>query len=340
MPPDVPEGKYRISFRISSQGKEDQVTRDLTVKKGLAMGPRNQPRPSQTQVASAPRADSSNGAKSVAAAPDGKAAKAKERSLVITGKKINVRKGPSSKADVIAVVKDGEVYPVVQSSSAADGAWHLIRLDDGEEDTGARQVRENEGVTVMTMVKRSLFVVLLVAFVVCAAPHAPAEQSPVTDSHVDRINSIFRQNGIRAGSVVLDMYGRLELKGEYADEQEVDRAFSLAQTVVGVRWVSPVTPENIKVKEWERRLGGLFSRARVLKPTVRGDDAPGPIRNRYALVVGVGQFKYGINTLHYAVQDATSFRQFLTDQRRGGSRMPMSHFSAIKAQRGIISPGH
>lgn len=172
--------------------------------------------------------------------------------------------------------------------------------------------------TVMTMVKRSLFLVLLVAFVVCAAPLAPAEQSPVTDSHVDRINSIFRQNGIRAGSVVLDMYGRLELKGEYADEQEVDKAFSLAQTVVGVRWVSPVTPENIKVKEWERRLGGLFSRARVLKPTSRGDDAPGPIRNRYALVVGVGQFKYGINTLHYAVQDATSFRQFLTDPRRGG----------------------
>ncbi len=133
MPPDVPEGKYRISFRISSQGREDEVMRDLTVKKGLAMGPRNQPRPSQTQVASAPRADSSNGAKSVAAAPDGKAAKAKERMIIVTGKKINVRKGPSGKADVIAVVKDGEVYPVVQSSSAADGTWHMIRLDDGKE---------------------------------------------------------------------------------------------------------------------------------------------------------------------------------------------------------------
>jgi len=46
---------------------------------------------------------------------------------------------------------------------------------------------------------------------------------------------------------------------------------------------------------------------------VRGDDMPGPIRNRYALIVGVGQFKYGVNPLQYAVKDATSFYYFLVD---------------------------
>jgi len=81
--------------------------------------------------------------------------------------------------------------------------------------------------------------------------------------------------------------------------------------VVGVKWVSPVTPENIKVKEWEKKIGGLFSRAGVLKPQVRGDGPVGAVRNRYALVVGVGKFKNGVNPLQYAVKDAESFYNFL-----------------------------
>ncbi len=145
-----------------------------------------------------------------------------------------------------------------------------------------------------------------------------SEQTPLTKNHIDKINRMFKQNGIAKGYVILDKYGRLELKGEYYDEKGVDKAFSLAQTVVGIKWVSPVTPEHIKVKEWERRIGSLFSRARVLKPSVKGDEEPGTIKNRFALVAGVGQFKYGINTLKYAVKDATSFYQFLIDPKRGG----------------------
>ena len=142
-------------------------------------------------------------------------------------------------------------------------------------------------------------------------------QSLVTAQHLAAINNSFVRNGISAGRVENDPYGRVVLKGEYADEQEVDRAFSLAQVVVGARWVSPVTPEGIRVKAWERRLGGLFARSSVLAPPVRGDLPPGPIRNRYALVVGVGQFMHGIQPLEFAARDATNFYQFLTDPRRG-----------------------
>lgn len=141
-----------------------------------------------------------------------------------------------------------------------------------------------------------------------------AQTASVTDSHIQQINGLFAQNGVGGGFVVLDSYGRIELKGQYEDEIQVDRAFSLAQTVVGVKWVSPVTPENIKVKEWERKLGSLFSRAAVLKPGVRGDGPVGPIRNRYALVVGVGKFKNGITPLQYSVRDATLFYRFLLEQ--------------------------
>lgn len=141
--------------------------------------------------------------------------------------------------------------------------------------------------------------------------------TPITDDHINTIKNLFKKEGIKNGYVILDKYGRIELKGEYYDEKEVDKAFSIAQSVVGVKWVSPVTPENIKVKEWEKRLGSIFSRANVLKPPIKGDEPPGPIKNRYALVVGVGQFKYGINKLQYAVKDASSFYQFLTDPLRG-----------------------
>jgi hypothetical protein len=151
---------------------------------------------------------------------------------------------------------------------------------------------------------------LLVLTEVCAAP------TPVTDSHIDEINRAFRGAGISAGIVAFDQYGRLELKGEYVDEAQVDQAFSLAQQVVGVKWVSPVTPENIKVKEWEKKIGGLFRRAAILKPeTLEGP--PGPVRNKYALVVGVGKFKFGITELQYSVRDATTFYNFIVDPNRG-----------------------
>lgn len=143
------------------------------------------------------------------------------------------------------------------------------------------------------------------------------EVSPVSAQHLQIINDAFARNGIATGRVESDAYGRVILKGEYADEREVDRAFSLAQVVVGVRWVSPVTPESIRVKEWERKLGSIFARSSVLQPTSRSDAPPGPIRNRYAVLVGANAFRYGIAPLEFAARDAMNFYQFLTDPARG-----------------------
>ena len=166
------------------------------------------------------------------------------------------------------------------------------------------------------MKKRVPFILigLIVAMTTLVPGAVTAQSTSVTDAHIQQINGLFAQNGVGGGFVVLDSYGRIELKGQYEDDIQVDRAFSLAQTVVGVKWVSPVTPENIKVKEWEKKLGSLFSRAAVLKPSVRGDGPVGPIRNRYALVVGVGKFKSGITPLQYSVRDATLFYRFLLEQ--------------------------
>ncbi len=154
--------------------------------------------------------------------------------------------------------------------------------------------------------------------------------SPVTASHLDMIASLFKDNGLKEALVGIDRYGRVELKGRYADSKEVSLAFSLAQSVVGVKWVSPVTPENIKVKEWEKaisnQLSSLFAK-RKLQPQSRKDRATkGKGGTRYALVVGVGEFanrdKYKLKTgkelnLKYAEKDARDIYSYLVDPNGG-----------------------
>ncbi len=165
-----------------------------------------------------------------------------------------------------------------------------------------------------------LFILIIASPVSCTLPAlSPVgrgfETSPVKESHVSKINTLFFQNNVANGRVKKDKYGRIQLKGKYQDEKEVDLAFSLAQTVVGIKWVSPVTPEDkdIRVKEWEQRFAKLFKRSEVLDTS-----APSYIKNRYALVVGIGKFKDSkVPALKYTVQDAEDFYQFLTDPMRG-----------------------
>ncbi|NWF98601.1 MAG: caspase family protein [Nitrospirae bacterium] len=166
-----------------------------------------------------------------------------------------------------------------------------------------------------------IYLLLIITFFVFSFTEVHSQQSPVTNQHIEQINNLLQRNNVPRGYAVLDRFGRIELKGEYEDEDEVDRAFSIAQTVVGIKWVSPVTPENIRVKTWEKRFADLFSRAKVLTPEVKGSGIPGPIKNRYALVVGIGEFKaesQGIPRLNFAVHDARSFYNFLIDPKRGG----------------------
>ncbi|MFN3479967.1 MAG: caspase domain-containing protein [Thermodesulfovibrionales bacterium] len=166
---------------------------------------------------------------------------------------------------------------------------------------------------------KKLIFLNLIIFLFIFANFSSYADTILNESHIEYINNLFKNNGISNGYVELDQYGRLKLKGSYEDEAEVDKAFSIAQSVVGIKWVSPVTPENIKVKEWEKQLSKIIQRAKIIDTISKKDGSPpGPIRNRYAVVAGIGQFKYGIETLHYAVRDAMNFYNFLTDLRRGG----------------------
>jgi hypothetical protein len=124
--------------------------------------------------------------------------------------------------------------------------------------------------------------------------------------------------------VGLDRRGRAELQGQYESDREVDVAFSLAQTVVGVRWVSPVTPEHVRVKTWEDCLSRILAgepcgtTASAAGPLALAPaPPPGPIANKYGLVVGVGRFRGPITPLQYASKDASDVYAYLVDPAGG-----------------------
>ena len=157
-----------------------------------------------------------------------------------------------------------------------------------------------------------------------AAAQPPTRPSPVSAAHLAQINRLFASTGIAGAWVVLDRQGRAELQGQFENERQVDLAFSLAQSVVGVRWVSAITPQQIKVKEWEECFSRLLSgdtcaRPGAPAPVVPAADgvAPGPVSRKYALIVGVGRFKHRIQPLQYANKDAFDLYTYLVDPALG-----------------------
>lgn len=146
-------------------------------------------------------------------------------------------------------------------------------------------------------------------------------QSVVTFEHIKQINQKFKMAGIKNGYVDFDRYGRVKLLGEYEDELEVDKAFALAQSVVGPKWVSPVTPENIKLRQWQiEQAESLAELLGAKKPQIRVDRTkpPGPVKNKYALLVGIGRYMdRKITELPYTYNDVMDLYKYLTDPQGG-----------------------
>jgi hypothetical protein len=149
----------------------------------------------------------------------------------------------------------------------------------------------------------------------CVSGTINSNASQIDQRAIQEINKRFRDANIVTGYVERDNRGRVELQGEYKDEDEVDRAFSIAQAAAGVKWVSPVTPERIKVTEWGQCLsaflGGKSCGFPRLSTAPADETPPGPVGDRYALIVGVGHFKNGITGLRYSEKDAEDVYRYL-----------------------------
>lgn len=135
---------------------------------------------------------------------------------------------------------------------------------------------------------RTLTIFIAVLLAGCAANQLPGYQNTyysynVPQSLLDRIVQSFRENNLPNARVVRDSVGRVQLKGSYQNEEQVDRAFLIVQSIVGLKSTSPFYPDDIRIKRWEiDAAAALNSQARTAKPR--------PVARKHALVIGINKF--------------------------------------------------
>lgn len=177
---------------------------------------------------------------------------------------------------------------------------------------------------------RMRFVIALYLVSLVMASCGASAAGPDTED-LREIHKRLEQVNLPTARVVLGRDGRVELVGEYRNRSEVQIAFSVAQSVVGVKWVAPTTPENIKYPV-EGMAEALRAHMRNIptiripsmieepvqtpsKPTMTTPVEP----NRYALVVGIGEFQDArIQRLKYTAKDAEDIYRYLITPAGGG----------------------
>ncbi|MCG9063488.1 caspase family protein [Laribacter hongkongensis] len=169
------------------------------------------------------------------------------------------------------------------------------------------------------LISRQAMVCLLGAIVLAA----PALAVEISSAELATIQSQFRTAGLPRAGVDLDDMGRVLLTGHYENRQEVQKAFSIAQSYVGVKRVAPTTPENIRYPvnqdDWRRMLDLAMQQGQPSRPATRQAQRP---PQKFALLVGIQQFRDNtIRPLTYPAKDAADIQRFLLS-REGGSFPP------------------
>ncbi|MEX5745092.1 caspase family protein [Massilia sp. X63] len=98
------------------------------------------------------------------------------------------------------------------------------------------------------------------------------------------IEAKFRQHGLAGARITRDLVGRVQLAGTYRNEDEVDTAFVIVQSIVGLKSTSPFYPTEIRERRAEREARAGLSAA--LSSAV--NNAP---PRRIALVIGINEFR-------------------------------------------------
>jgi hypothetical protein len=107
---------------------------------------------------------------------------------------------------------------------------------------------------------------------------------------LEAINVKLRQSGLADARIARDSVGRVKLAGSYRNEDEVDRAFIIVQSIVGIKSTSPFYPDDVKEKRWEvEARQGLEANARASRTA----SLPG---RRIALVIGINTF---LDSVHF-----------------------------------------
>lgn len=194
-------------------------------------------------------------------------------------------------------------------------------------------------------------IVVLAALLIAGSARAQAPDG----SEIASIRERLKTAGLARAEVVQGSDGRVTLQGSYRDRAEVLTAFSIAQQVVGVKWVAPTTPENIRyvfdnaldkfcaalgtcknagsgtppVAPGARTSGAPATSPAVppavvaAAPPAGGQPRPGSnpgAPRKHALVVGVGEFENlgREKWLQYTPRDAQLVYDYLVDPRGAG----------------------
>jgi hypothetical protein len=123
----------------------------------------------------------------------------------------------------------------------------------------------------------------------CAASSLPGYQNAYHAYNVpqplfERIQAKFHEHGLVQAGITRDSTGRVQLTGTYRNEDEVDEAFMIVQSIVGLKSTSPFYPEDILQKRWEVAAGNALN---TYTHAQRSSSAA-PVKR--ALVVGINHF--------------------------------------------------
>lgn len=136
----------------------------------------------------------------------------------------------------------------------------------------------------------------------CAASD-PGTIRKIDVKDCERISRLIKKAGISGGFVGYDRSGRIKLKGTFQNEDEIDLAYMIAITVVGVNSleISPVTPRDLKEIKLVKT-----------SPQMSISEEKG---QKYALLIGVSKFKHDIKPIETAVKDVNSIKELLKKKR-------------------------
>lgn len=108
----------------------------------------------------------------------------------------------------------------------------------------------------------------------------------VPEPLVEQIRTELKRAGLAGSQITRDNVGRVQLVGSYKDEDEVDHAYIIVQSLVGLKSTSPFYPENISEKRWE-----ADARRAIAQFTKASRDPSAAVGVKRALIVGINKFQ-------------------------------------------------
>ncbi len=147
----------------------------------------------------------------------------------------------------------------------------------------------------------------------CRESYRPGYSVELQDCEL--ISNVIVASGIKGGYAAYGRQGDIVLRGTYDNEEQVEQAFTIAQTVVGdgmLQNISELTPRDI------REIRYSAPRSLSVKP---GTGAT------YALLIGIRYFQARISEIGAAEDDTDAFAQTLRDLG-----VPRGNISVLKSQ--------